>query len=561
MNAFKHFISCMLFLCVCFLNAQQDTVVQLTYEYLESNYYANRNKDASLAKAYAKSFLKKATVEGNNTKKAFSYLFLTDIENRVGDYNNAINYSDTGIAYAAKFKEETILLFAYKIRGNIYNNLGAYQNSIYYHLKVDSIAKKNNDILQQIRSNHNIAFIKEQMGNTEEATSIFLDNLKKIESLSSNRTKEIYTLTIMSLAAIYIKSDIEKATYYNNILKELIQNDTTYLVNYYMISGKIACQQQQYQTAKEAFSKADRLATDGSNYNNLILNYQFSGKCLCEEGKYKEAIQVLEKAKNLAQEKESQLLLQYDITSSLAKSYKETDNHMKALENYSKAASLQNRINTIKRKVSKKIEEQYDNVNYQQEIQKLKNATFKEQKNNTILKIVGGFLSLLLLIFISLFVYNKHTNKKRFTELLKHINTLETQKKLDSITEQKAVSVISNEKVDNLLKSLEKFEIKLEFLNPKTSLNFVAKKLNTNTNYLSKIINQHKGKSFINYITELRINYALQRIKNDKVFRSYSIKGIAEELGFKSEGSFSRAFKKYTGIYPSYFIKNITANS
>ncbi|WP_046755024.1 helix-turn-helix domain-containing protein, partial [Kordia jejudonensis] len=50
---------------------------------------------------------------------------------------------------------------------------------------------------------------------------------------------------------------------------------------------------------------------------------------------------------------------------------------------------------------------------------------------------------------------------------------------------------------------------------------------------------------------------ALEKLKEDKLFRSYDIKSIASELGFKSPDSFSRAFKNKTGIYPSYYIKNI----
>lgn len=559
MNIFKQFFLATLFLCVCVSYAQQDSLVKLPYKTLEANYYSERNKDATLARTYAKSFLKKASIENNNSKRAFAYLFLIDLENRLGNYNTAIKYSDTCIVYSEKFKEETILLFAYKIKGNIYTNLGAYQNAIFYHLKVDSIAKKNDDVLQQIRSNHNIASVKEQIGDTNEAISIFLNNLEKIETLQSQKTANIYTLTLISLCAIQVESDIEKAIYYNNLLKKVVDNDPTYIMNYYMLKGKIACEQKQYDKARNLFHTSDSIASASSKFKNLILNYQFSGKCLCEEGKYKEAIQVLEKAQTLAVDKKIQLSRQYKITSLLAESYKETKNINKALENYSRADSLKKIINTIKRKVSKKIEEQYDNINHAQEIKKFKDATHKEQKNNNVLKIIGGFLISSLIILIGLYLKSKRTNQKKFTELLKHIEELEKEK--TQTKQQKTTNTISNDKVAALLKNLEKFENKHDFLNSKTSLNYVAKKLNTNTSYLSKTINDHKGKSFINYITELRINYALQRIKNDKVFRSYSVKGIAEELGFKTEGSFSRAFKKQTGIYPSYFIKNITTNS
>jgi AraC-like DNA-binding protein len=85
----------------------------------------------------------------------------------------------------------------------------------------------------------------------------------------------------------------------------------------------------------------------------------------------------------------------------------------------------------------------------------------------------------------------------------------------------------------------------------------MSKEIQTNTSYLSKIINHHYQKSFSSYINELRINYVLIRIREDKLFRRYSIQSMANDIGFKSKESFNSAFKKHTGILPSYFVKQI----
>jgi len=107
------------------------------------------------------------------------------------------------------------------------------------------------------------------------------------------------------------------------------------------------------------------------------------------------------------------------------------------------------------------------------------------------------------------------------------------------------------------LKDLEKFEQGDLFTKPNCTLSFLAKKLNTNTSYLSQIINHYKEKSYPDYLTDLRIKYVLKRLKDDSLFRAYSIKSIATEIGYKSAKSFSKAFKNATGIYPSYYIKNL----
>ncbi len=85
----------------------------------------------------------------------------------------------------------------------------------------------------------------------------------------------------------------------------------------------------------------------------------------------------------------------------------------------------------------------------------------------------------------------------------------------------------------------------------------MSKKVKTNTTYLSKIIKTHKAASFNDYINDLRIEYALKRIKNDKKFRSFSVKSIALEIGYKTDNSFTKHFKSKTGLNPSYYIKKI----
>lgn len=80
-----------------------------------------------------------------------------------------------------------------------------------------------------------------------------------------------------------------------------------------------------------------------------------------------------------------------------------------------------------------------------------------------------------------------------------------------------------------------------------------------NKAYLSKVIHEEKQQKFIQYITTLRIEYALKQLQEDSVLRSYTISAIATELGFKSTGTFTKAFKEKTGLLPSYYIKKVKA--
>ena len=104
---------------------------------------------------------------------------------------------------------------------------------------------------------------------------------------------------------------------------------------------------------------------------------------------------------------------------------------------------------------------------------------------------------------------------------------------------------------------LDEFEKQQKFLSSEITLHSLAKTFETNSKYLSQFINQQKEQSFNNYLNRLRINFTIEKLKTDARFRKYSIKAIANEVGFNTPESFSKAFYKNTKIKPSYFIKKL----
>ena len=170
--------------------------------------------------------------------------------------------------------------------------------------------------------------------------------------------------------------------------------------------------------------------------------------------------------------------------------------------------------------------------------------------------------AILLALLISFFVWyqrKQQLNKKRFQELLVTIEKLEQPKEkiVPEVIVKETSNAVTDENALQILKDLEKFEAKKLYLRQDCTLGYVAKKLKTNTSYLSNVINTYKEKSFKSYLSELRINAALIQLKNDPKLRSYTIKAIAEEFGFKRSETFSRAFKAQTDMYPSYYIKSL----
>jgi len=139
-------------------------------------------------------------------------------------------------------------------------------------------------------------------------------------------------------------------------------------------------------------------------------------------------------------------------------------------------------------------------------------------------------------------------------------DTFSTNQKKECTESLSNTSNISEEKEQQLLQQLLKFENGEKFLNPDTSLNSVATLFKTNQTYLSEIINKNKGANFSSYIHQLRINYLLNQLNTDPKLLTYKISYLAEICGYSSYETFTRIFKSIVGLSPSSYINQLKKN-
>ncbi|MFZ0598535.1 MAG: helix-turn-helix domain-containing protein [Flavobacterium sp.] len=116
---------------------------------------------------------------------------------------------------------------------------------------------------------------------------------------------------------------------------------------------------------------------------------------------------------------------------------------------------------------------------------------------------------------------------------------------------------IDEAKENKIVEKLLALESKHEYLNADFTLSYVAKKIKTNTTYLSYVVNKRFGKSFGEYSNELKINYVINEMITNHMYRKYSTQAIAESVGFKNAVSFAKSFRKRTGVSPAQFANNI----
>ncbi|HEX2925563.1 MAG TPA: response regulator [Ruminiclostridium sp.] len=85
------------------------------------------------------------------------------------------------------------------------------------------------------------------------------------------------------------------------------------------------------------------------------------------------------------------------------------------------------------------------------------------------------------------------------------------------------------------------------------SLEEVSEQIKVSSAYLSRLLKQETGFSFIDYLTQVRVKMAIQFMK-DPVMKIYE---IAEKTGYRSQHYFSTAFKKVMGTSPIEYKKGV----
>ncbi|WP_300671339.1 helix-turn-helix domain-containing protein [Soonwooa sp.] len=201
----------------------------------------------------------------------------------------------------------------------------------------------------------------------------------------------------------------------------------------------------------------------------------------------------------------------------------------------------------------------------------------EEEKDRTITSkndIIYFLLIPLLLIAVGVVFYIRHRKSKeklRYEQIINHLKqetylkvnedvnseVVDERRVEDTEKQSSSTTTLSDDKEQELLKGLAKFEEKEKFRDVDLSLSSLASALKTNRTYLSEVIKKFKGKNYNTYINELRIHYIVRRLYNDPEYLNYKISYLAEDCGFVSHSSFATIFKAVLGISPSSFIQKL----
>jgi AraC-like DNA-binding protein len=161
---------------------------------------------------------------------------------------------------------------------------------------------------------------------------------------------------------------------------------------------------------------------------------------------------------------------------------------------------------------------------------------FSEQNFNTYLLLVVAFL----FYFVAFKLFNNGKEILPKTETGKYKNS---NLNLETINKYKI----------NLIYSMENDKL---YLNGKLSIQDISDKLNIPRQYISEVLNEHMDTNFQDFINKYRVEEFIERLKNDQN-NHFTLLGIATDVGFNSKSSFNAIFKKYKGLTPTQFKKNL----
>ncbi len=167
------------------------------------------------------------------------------------------------------------------------------------------------------------------------------------------------------------------------------------------------------------------------------------------------------------------------------------------------------------------------------------------------------FAVFLLLSFLSLlFLYRRLYRSKLALVRLSLENQGQPEPKTGLKSEPLKEDFHEDEKIillASLLKDL--MEKEKPWLDPVLNIQQVSGLLHTNRNYLSKAINDCLKTNFPGLINEYRIRESIRLITEGYTIH-HTQEALAKQCGFASRTVFINAFKKHTGVTPSFFIAN-----
>ncbi len=462
-------------------------------------------------------------------------------------------------------EKDKLLAHVYNLSGIIFKKRGKFSIALENYKRGKIISERIDDQKQLIKFNNNIASINSEIGNFTYSIESLKENNEIVDRIEYLYTKQEYlntkSLINYSLAnnfeKLYLKDQdvkyLDSAT--NYLKKTLLYTDgfASFKIRVNIDLGTIEKLKNNFELAVKYYNSANIISKDSEFvYERCISKYNL-GDLYFLQKKYDQALICFKEVDSLHIKynlnKEEYILSNYYQ----AKIYNLLGDNDKVIHHsdISRKEYVENQKNKIQE--SLKINHEINAEEIIREVVILKEkAEFKRS-----MALIVKFMLLICFIGLIWFLIKVINQKKKANikveRLLKEFHDREEKIQIKSTQNLS----IDDDKEREILKKLAELEENEYFLNVNFNQQNVAKKIKTNTTYLSYVVNKNYKKSFSEYSNELKINYAIKQLIDNPVYRKYSTQAIAESVGFKNAISFTKSFKKRAGVSPAQFVLKI----
>ncbi len=465
---------------------------------------------------------------------------------------------------AFKFADSSIALaqgtWTKKYQSHVHYNKGAlfYENSspeialkefiTAYHL-ANNIGNQE-EIIDCLNA---IASLKREYGQEKEAVILHREVLVKLRKFGNQieNYKETYLITLDNIARCFLQNrELDSARFYSAKGMEvaLLANDMETYEKLSILNAQTNYYDNNFIKARDSLLAYVDNFTGVSRADIFYYLGMIEGKLgnLDKKREYFEAINEIMKANNSPLIDNAKETYQF-----LLKNAMDSDNSELQQEYLGRLFYYDSLQGVTERNIHS-----LSLINFDLPVQNLKlsKAIDKVGEKDRILKFWYALSAILLGLFIVfLFIYKKQTQRIR-----KIMDGKIQPIKMDIHSVSTADIQIDQDIVNKTLDLLGQWEESKGFLDQSTNQISLARELDSNSSYLSKIINTYKGQSFSNYIKDLKITYAINYLKdNPEMIRKKSMIQISEFFGFNSLDVFVRAMKFKIGITPAVFFRRL----
>jgi YesN/AraC family two-component response regulator len=195
------------------------------------------------------------------------------------------------------------------------------------------------------------------------------------------------------------------------------------------------------------------------------------------------------------------------------------------------------------------------------------NALKKEEAHTQVLEqrqfmqqmaLLAGLIMLVIAIAFSLLLWRKNRELRERNKSLyeKNRQVIKMEADAQQLRKVYSKSSLNDEQRESLVLRIQEVLDDADIICQQDfTLGKLAKLINSNTTYVSQVINEKYGMTFSTLLGSLRIKVACQWMDDPARSGNITIEAIATGTGFKSRTAFVNTFKRETGLKPSEFLR------